>query len=208
MKISLINGSPKRQESASELIIAALRFRLTNLDDTVALSSCHSLQGLEEVSVALSGSDAIVFVFPLYVDGIPSHLLRLMDQLSGTIAGLAPTAKVYAIVNNGFFEGEQNALALEMVQNFSLRAKLAWGQGLGVGAGGMTGTAPIGHGTMTNLGRALDKLAEAIISGTVADDNFIEPNFPRFAYKTAGDLTLRMEAKKNGVSAKQIHHAP
>jgi multimeric flavodoxin WrbA len=201
MKITLINGSPKTTGSVSELVITALRERI---GEAAQCQTCHALQAGEVLHAALQASDAIVFVFPLYVDAIPSHLLRLMEDLSSEIATLAPGAVVYAISQNGFYEGHQNALALEMVRSFCVRSGLTWGGGLGVGAGGMTEIAPIGNGPMANLGKALDALAQAITSGSSADDSFIEPNFPRFLYKGAADLNFRLAGRKSRLSPKQL----
>jgi len=79
MKIILINGSPKKGDSASELIINALCQRLSSSSKYVALSAMKvsKAEFIEEII----NVDAIVIVFPLYVDGIPSHLLRVLCEL-------------------------------------------------------------------------------------------------------------------------------
>ena len=68
---------------------------------------------------------------------------------------------VYAVVNCGFYEGRQNSLAIAMMENWCHRAGLRWGQGLGIGAGGMLAgirNVPLGSGPKKNLGRALEQL--------------------------------------------------
>ena len=42
---------------------------------------------------------------------------------------------VYAIINNGFFKGRQNCVALEILENWCLRSGLNFGQGMCPGAG-------------------------------------------------------------------------
>ena len=202
MKVAFINGSPKREKSASRTILLALQERLG------APAGSHifhiSALGGEEAPDFLAGCDAIIFAFPLYVDGIPAYLLRFLEEIKNDIASIAPKARVYAIVNNGFYEGEQNALALQMMENFCLSSGLQWGQGLGVGAGGMVQAAPVGSGPMKNLGQALDGMAENILRLQAAETRFVAPNFPRFLYKAGAHLGWRAQARKNGLKAKDI----
>jgi multimeric flavodoxin WrbA len=228
MKIVLINGSPKSSGGESECILNALRTRLSDSAASVAVCSVIK-QSREEILGALQGCDALVFAFPLYVDALPSHLLAFLDETQADIASRAPHATVYALVNNGFYEARQNAIALDMMRNFCERAGLAWGYGVGIGAGGMIGIAPIGRGPMKNLGRALDRLAgdirglrsaeNAAVNSNPAEAGefshsafqpfaksangdrrvFVEPNFPRFLYIWAAHWSWRAGAKKNRV---------
>jgi multimeric flavodoxin WrbA len=161
-----------------------------------------------EAPAAFRGSDALVFVFPLYVDGIPSHLLRFLDESLHDIAEAASGATVYAVVNNGFFEGRQNAVALEIMRNFAARAGLRWGLGLGVGAGGMIHAAPVGRGPLRNLGKALDALASEILANQTGEDRVCEPNFPRALYKALAHAGWRKSARKNGLKTKSLYAKP
>jgi multimeric flavodoxin WrbA len=202
-KIALINGSPKTGRSASKLIMEALRERLGVAADCTVCNTAKQDRG--EFLRAISGRDAIVLIFPLYVDGIPSHLLRLLDEALGEIAEAAPGAKVYAIVNNGFYEGWQNKPALEMTQSFADRAGLSWGGGIGVGAGAMTNALTIGRGPLKKLGRALDSLARNITNRAAIDDYTFEPAFPRFLYKAIAHSGWRKAARKNGLTVRQLY---
>jgi multimeric flavodoxin WrbA len=208
VKITLINGSPKKENSTSGAILQALRSRIDRISERAGFTLCNvAQQGAAEAMDALAGSDALVFAFPLYVDGIPSHLLRLLDEKRGSIADAARGAIVYAIVNNGFYEGKQNALALEMMSHFCDDAGLVWGQGLGVG-GGMIPRRWLGHGPLKNLGRALDVLAKNIVGGKSAEDCCFNPNFPKWLYKLAGETGWRVKAWKNGLTGKRLRARP
>jgi multimeric flavodoxin WrbA len=251
MKIVLINGSPKNQNSASEMIVAVLQSKLTqatastqpaeparaaapvssaeppasansaepvartnSAEPTASAASvdcviCHVVkQGRDEIITAFVGCKILIFVFPLYVDGIPSHLLRLLDETREALAKSAPNATVYCVVNNGFYEARQNNIALEMMKNFCARSQLKWGQGLGVGAGGMITFLSIGRGPMKNLGKALDALVKNILTSQSADNRFVEPNFPKSLYQILVHLNWRLEAKKHGLKAKQLYDQP
>ena len=69
MNISIINGSPKPGESTSGLLI---KYLLQETGESNAQVFKCSLQATELAEIA--SSDVLVFVFPLYVDSIPSHL--------------------------------------------------------------------------------------------------------------------------------------
>ena len=202
MNIALINASPKRGDSASISVLRALEKRLSG----AAINWCDSASAdAEALLCAVRGCSAIVFAFPLYVDGIPANLLRELEQICPCIAEAAPQAKVYALVNNGFYDGRQNALALEMMQHFTQEAGLTWGQGIGIGAGGMMQSAPIGAGPLTRLGEKLNALADTILQGRSAENATFDPNFSRFLYMKAAHMGWRLKAKNNGLKRSELY---
>lgn len=83
MKITLINGSPKVKDSASGLILNELKIFLNNSEDeaerNISISEYNFRKNKLDSAVIeeVVTSDILVFIFPLYVDGVPSHLLRL-----------------------------------------------------------------------------------------------------------------------------------
>ncbi len=202
MKIALINASPKRGDSASKTVLQALENRLEGAE----IIRYDSAAG-DELSLlcAVRGCNAIVFAFPLYVDGIPANLLRQLEQICPSLRQAAPQAKVYALVNNGFYDGCQNALALEMMQHFTQEAGLTWGQGIGIGGGGMMQSAPIGAGPLKRLGKTLNAFAAAILQGYSAENATLDPNFPRLLYIVAAHMNWRQQAKKNGLKKREIY---
>ena len=186
MRIAFINGSPRGNSGISAKLLRALEERLPG---------CEVSHGWGEAC------DAYVFAFPLYVDGVPSNLLR---ELVEHEQGLPPGARTYAVVNNGFYEGEQNALALAILRNWSHRAGLAWGQGIGAGAGPMLDSVPPDRRPMKALGCALDTLAANILAGAGGEDIYSRPGFPRALYKLGGTISFRAETKKNGLSKRDV----
>jgi hypothetical protein len=76
----------------------------------------------------LTECNVLVFAFPLYVDGIPSHLLNCLRKLEKFFGGLdKKDIMVYSLGNCGFYEGDQNKLAIEMMENWCAKAGLKWG---------------------------------------------------------------------------------
>jgi len=203
MKVLLLNGSPKSSSSVSETIIDELRKKLGdnneyNVIRAMGLDKSELLEYIRE-------TDILVVCFPLYVDGIPSHLLRLLYEIKDDLKQSNPDVTVYAIANNGFYEGKQNHVALSMIRHFCESAGIRWGQGLGIGAGGMVGVAPMGYGPMKSIGSALDTLSNSIQNKTKNDDIFVQPNFPKFLYKMGGHRGWRIESKKNGLKRKDLY---
>lgn len=110
LKIALINGSPKAKNSASEAALQALGAFMK--DSEISKYDFRKPQlGFEHLK-QLEEQEVWVLAFPLYVDGIPSHLLSCLAQLENHFkAQPTPKVTVYCLVNCGFYEGEQCGLA-------------------------------------------------------------------------------------------------
>lgn len=205
MKIALINGSPKPGPGASSSILADLEKVLPPCERLCFHFFRPAVEETELKKLALC--DIFVFSFPLYVDGIPSHLLSCLTQLEDRCAELASSAPtVYGIVNCGFYEGRQCLPALEMLRNWCRRCGLHWGRGLAVGAGGMLAglSVPAGHGPKKNLGRSLKAFSQSISAREGGDVLVITANFPRFLYKWAGQAGFHKQAKENGLTKEDL----
>ena len=202
MKICLINGSPKLKDSASGLFLEALERKLGDENEYSHIVTASA--DLQELLNSVRGSDAIIIAFPLYIDGLPSHLLRLLCSAEPHLAGAAPGARLYAIALNGFYEGRQNQTALEILRNFCERAGLSWGQGAGIGASPMVHAIPVGEGLNKKMGETLDILAGNIIAKQTSDDIFSQPSIPRFLYIIGGNMGWKRQAKENGLNRKDL----
>ena len=202
MNIVFLDGSPKTKDSTSRYLLDGLEAKLTGK----ATVQWYNARKPEEESLvkALCDSQALVVAFPLYVDSIPSHLLVLLEKLQDLLAKQS-SAKVYVIVNSGFYEACQNSIALAMMEVWCDKAGLKWGQGVGAGAGGMAQAAPVGKGPSANMGKTRDILAENILHQTTGETLFTQPNFPRFLYKTMAHMGWRQIAKGNGIKGKEMY---
>jgi hypothetical protein len=209
MNIALLNGSPKMKESASGTLLEELN-QLINKGHSIIELKLNKKE-ISTIDLELiKSSDILVFAFPLYVDGIPSHLLYCLKQLEDYFKKRNVTnISVYAMVNSGFYEGEQNMLALEMMKHWCTKTGLLWGQGLGIGAGGMlisTKNIPIGNGPKKNLGNALKTFSFNILNQKSGENIMITANFPRIAYKLAAEAGWRQRIKMNGLQVKDINN--
>lgn len=111
MKITLINGSPKRRDSASGVILSQLKGYMKN-DASLCELHFFTPHPQPEQLQAAADSDVLIFAFPLYVDGIPSHMVSALLDLETVIREKKKKRTVYAILNCGFYEGCQNAVAI------------------------------------------------------------------------------------------------
>lgn len=203
MKIALINGSPKSKDSASGILINDLKTFISS--DTKEFMFNTPKIG-DDFMKHINSFDAFVFFFPLYVDGIPSHLLSCLCQLEDT-GIINKDTKVYGVVNNGFYEGVQNDVALEILKNWSDRMGLKWGMGIGVGSGGgLCGmkSLPIDKGPKAPLGIALKEFAQVIQSKSSSENIYTQLKMPRFLYKFSAESLWKSAIKANGGKIKDI----
>ena len=134
MKTVFINCSPKKRFCASAYFLALQRLFVTGekVTEKLRTPSDHS-RILEQVRDA----QAVVFGLPLYVDGIPSHVLRFMEEMEVYCRQNDLHLSLYCIANNGFIEGRQNEPLMQSFEHFCSRAGLIWGGGVGIGGGVM-----------------------------------------------------------------------
>lgn len=209
MRIMLINGSPRGKNGNSQYLLDEVEKELQHRHELAELD-LNKKDFPSEALTAIQAQDALVFAFPLYVDGIPSHLLRCLMRLESLLKPQAQRLPihVYAIVNCGFYEGGQTRLALEMMAHWCDQSRLIWGQGLGVGGGEMLGqikTVPLGRGPKKNLGKALSTLIHSIVNGQNGQNLFVSPAFPRWLFLLAANFSWNHKARANGLKKKALH---
>ncbi len=134
MKTVFINGSPKKRFCASSyfLFLQRLFVRGEKVTETLRTPADH-----DRVLEQLRDAQAVVFGVPLYVDGIPSHVLGFLEKMEMFCKENGLQLSVYCIANNGFIEGKQNEALMRVFENFCNRAGLTWGGGVGIGGGVM-----------------------------------------------------------------------
>lgn len=208
MNIAMINGSPKPAGSNSGLLLGMLEPLLADGNELHAYTPNKRPLTPEQYS-ELCRMDVLVLAFPLYNDGIPSHLFQLLATLEGYLKlEREREIYVYALINNGFYEGEQNQIALDILKHWCTRAGVHFGQGIGHGAGEMLGSlgkGSLGRGPLKNLGRAMHSLAGSIRSRNSAESLLINPNFPRFAWKWSATHSFwHGKARGNGLKRKDL----
>ena len=162
MKTVLINGSPKKRFCASAYFLSLQRLFTggQTVTEKLRTQADHS-----RILEQLHDADAVVFCLPLYVDGIPSHVLRFMEEMEAFCRRNSLRLNVYCVANNGFIEGRQNEPLMQIFEHFCTRAGLTWGGGVGIGGGVMLNVTRILF--LVNIGLlALNTLLSVISTGS------------------------------------------
>ena len=204
MKISIINGSPKAGRSNSEILENYLLSLLK--DNEIRKYYSISVRLDDENKNEIYNSDVLIFLFPLYVDGIPSNLLKLLVEFEKEKV-VNPATRVYCVVNNGFYEGKQNRLAILQIKNWCEKVKARWGQGIGVGAGELLPylkKCKLEQGPLKNLGKALEKFSINILTLKNDKDIYINPNWLRSLYFFQGSISWILKGRKNNLRVREL----
>ena len=134
MKTVFINGSPKKRFSASSYFgkLQSLFIRGEKVFLRLRTKSNH-----KKIFEQIVNEDNVIFLIPLYVDCAPSHILSFLREMERFCKEHKMELKIYAIANNGFIEGKQNAALFRVMENFCTRSDLLWCGGIGIGGGVM-----------------------------------------------------------------------
>lgn len=134
MKTVFINGSPKKNLSVSSYLLSIIRLLVKGetIKEQVRNQSDH-----KRVLESIKDADTVVFGLPLYVDGVPSHMLAFLKEMEIFCLEHNLHIKVYVLSNGGFIEGRQNKPLMQIFENFCKRSNLTWCGGIGIGGGVM-----------------------------------------------------------------------
>lgn len=204
MKIIIVNGSPKTIKSNSE-ILGNYLFPLLKENNIKKYYSIY-FQLNDKTKNEIYNSDVLIFIFPLYVDGIPSNLLKLLVKFEKENV-VRPKTKIYCIVNNGFYEGKQNFLALLHMKNWCKKVNAKWGQGIGIGSGELLPylkNLKLGQGPLRNLEKTLNILSRNILTLNSDKNIYINPNWPKSLYFIQGSISWILKARKNNLKIREL----
>lgn len=130
---TLISGSPKPIDSNSMYFLKVIS---SYLDDFEIFEL--KKQKYENIVESIMKSDALIFAFPLYVDSPTSITLSFLDYIFDQEIDLNDK-KVYAVINCGFREGEQNLTALKIIKQWCKKLNANYNGSILIGAGEIVG---------------------------------------------------------------------
>ncbi len=134
MKTVFIDCSPKKRLSASGFIMGLTKLFVLGTKKTEKL---RTPADHDRILKEIADAETVVFSMPLYVDGVPSHLLPFLKRMEAFCREQKKDLNVYIIANNGFIEGKQNEPLMQIMENFCDRSGIRWCGGLGIGGGVM-----------------------------------------------------------------------
>ena len=134
MKTVFINGSPKKKLSVSQYLVfmQSLSVKGEKVKEHLRNQSDH-----KRILSAIKDADAVVFCLPLYVDGVPAHVLSFLKEMEAFCKENRLHLNIYVISNGGFIEGKQNEALIQVFENFCNRSGINWCGGIGIGGGVM-----------------------------------------------------------------------
>ncbi len=198
-KIVIVNGSPRAPKSNSKQYAAIFKeFYQAGASEADAIREYAVIQD-EYAAIAQAVKDCsdLLFVYPLYADGIPVVLLDFLKYLEKHVPANKP--QVSAIVNCGFFEPEQTKVSLSMLRLFCRQAGLPFSSCLSIGSGEAFLTTPLAF----MVKRKIKQLAKALQKGRKREMQVTLP-LPKKSFVKASTGFWLTYAEKFGVTKEQM----
>lgn len=129
----ILNGSPKEKGSASNFFAKILKVLLGDKD--VEIESIRLKKSYDAIFSKWSDIDTLVIFAPMYVDGMPSHVIEFMEKAEEYCKEHPCSFRLYVVSNHGFVEGKQSESHLNMYECWCKHTGITWGGGLGIGTG-------------------------------------------------------------------------
>ena len=212
MKIALINGSPKKIDSASGVLLKMVEENL-NESGSDNIFKCHiySECNKEETLEKLAECDTLLIAYPLYIDTLPSHVLRFMKTFEDYLKtqNNQKERRVFAISNCGYYEARHNKVGISVVENWTSHIGALFAGAVAVGGGGMIPSvykSAGNNGPLKTISASMKKLADKINDETNKEGEIqeVHPAFPFFLYKKVSHNLWNKMAKENGLTKKDL----
>ncbi len=180
--ILLVDCSLRGKRSNTAVFLEKLREYMDVPAQILSLSDGISP---DEAAAAVSRAGTVVLGVPLYVDGLPSPAIRLMEAVKDKYSG--DPCRIYAVVNNGLYESRQNDNLLEMIKAWCADCGFIYSGALAIGAGEVVGALMRGQKHVLwpawNALIRLSALAKAVKGSEENKDVFADTFlFPRWLY--------------------------
>ncbi|MCD4743529.1 MAG: NAD(P)H-dependent oxidoreductase [Desulfobacteraceae bacterium] len=228
----LIIGSPKiKERSTSSIFGKYLLEKIAadgcNTEELTLKGNLNREKGQLELCAAIDRSDLIILAFPLYIDSLPFLVTKALEVIANHLTKTERNKPqgIFTIINNGFPEFYQNALALGICCCFAEQCNIAWAGYLAAGAGeglgaGQELTQPKRFGPPVNhVIKALNIAGKDLANGTavsINSQNFISkvpiPILPfsiwRWLFPKFGAQFWKRKAIENNVRKEELYAKP
>ena len=191
--IIILNGSPRAPKSNSiryaELFVKSCDCKTEYYNIT---KNNH-----EELCGKLGDFSDVMFVFPLYADGIPVTLLNFLKNLEKNPPLQKPTISV--LINCGFFEYRQNDTAVNMIELFCKQNGYRMGSVLKIGSGEAILDTPF----KVFVTRKIKKLGASVSNGKYCTQHATMP-ITKGMFLKASTAYWTNYGKKNGITKEMM----
>ena len=199
-KILLLNGSMRSVHGNSAIFARKLADQLNAETETLALQQYKDR--LPELFTIMDEVSAVVLCMPLYVDGLPSQVIRFMEKAQKEYRG--EPKKIYVLANMGLYESKQLVHLFESARQWCAAMNFEYCGGLGISAGELVGVllpyVSFRYSPMGKISEGIRKLADRIDHKQSGEDLYVEPDgFPRSLYIQIANRNWNRTARKNGI---------
>ncbi len=192
-KILILNASPRAPKSNSKHYAEIFSKNCTLETKYINISKTNHT----ELCAELEHFSNLLFVFPLYADGIPVTLLNFLKTLESNPPNHKPVISI--IINCGFIEPEQNDTAVKIMNLFCKQNGYTFGSVLKIGSGEAILSTPFKF----FVERKIKKFVSSIISKKYKTFKTTMP-LPKKTFINASTKYWIDYGKKNGVSEEQM----
>ena len=215
----LLIGSPKGPLSTSATLGKNLISGLEKFDFSAEEIYIYKLIKKEdkqkELLLKIDRAELIILAFPLYVDCLPSGVIKALELISDyrKLQDNPKKQRFAVIINCGFPEAEHNNTAIRICRIFSREVGFEWMGALKIGMGGGLGGKTLEErgGMVRNIVSGFKIAAKALAQGKQIPEEAFElvskPMMPRKMYTSMGNLGWNIQAKQFGVR-KKIKNTP
>lgn len=206
----IINGSPRGGRGASGTIVNDIVKFID--EDKISYRVCDGggLENInEEMLKELPKADDILFVFPVYVNCLPSNTMYCLEYLEANKERLniKKDAKVFTFINCGVYEATETEFSIEVVKNWAKKMNLNFVQGVGFGGGGALLGArkqEPGEGIKENMKPLIEVLVNAIATGQPGANKYETITISREEYQQTSEAGWRKLIKRNGLTEEDL----
>lgn len=205
-RTAVLNGSMRGMAGNSGKIAEKVISSLDPQPDVIELRKY--IGDLSSLVKTLEDYSTILLCMPLYVDGIPSQVIRLFETFEREYKG--ESKRIYLLSNMGLYESRQLRNLFGAVRQWCRIMDFEYCGGVGVSAGELIGVLmqyfPFSFGATRNMSKGIGKLAAAIRNGEKTEDIFAEPfMFPRLLFMLIANYSWNVNARKNGISPADLY---
>ena len=201
--ILMVNGSFRGKDGHTQFYLE--KIRETVKDSEIIWIRDIFKDGVANFAEQLKSADALVIGAPLYVDGLPAQVVKLLEDLLAEYKSCFQGLPVYVVSNLGFYEAKQIKHLLDMVRNWCGKMGCIYGGGLAVGAGPLVGAIANVSAlkwAYKDVEKGVETLSKTILERESMENYYTETKIPRWLYFKIANQSFENAIKKNGVEAR------
>ncbi|EOT2958998.1 hypothetical protein ACSW9O_09570 [Clostridium perfringens] len=192
-RVIIINGSPRAPRSNSKEYGEIFSSYYKGQANTFNITKNNH----KEICSKIGEYTDILFVFPLYADGLPVTMLNFLKVLEENPPKNKP--KVNVIINCGFIEPEQNNVCIDMVKLFCKQNTYEFNSVLSIGGG----EAILGTPFKIFVKWKIKKLAKSIYNNIPENLSVTMPISKNMYLKASTNYWINY-GKRNGITKSQM----